>query len=473
MEALYKNVSMGLLTDLYQITMGQGYWKLGKHEQPSVFQLYFRKLPFKGGYVVNAGLDTALEYLEQWRFSESDCEYLKGLRDGGEPLFDPEYIDFLGALKVNVKVYAVAEGDMVFPNEPLVRLEGPLLQCQLLETPLLTIIGFQSLVATKASRLASAATSGNVLDFGLRRAQGPDGGVSVSRAAFIGGCTATSNCLAGKLFKIPVKGTHSHSWVMSFKEEMDAFQAYADVFPHSTVLLVDTYDTDDGIMKAVEVGKRLAAKGHKLDGIRLDSGDLAAHSIKARQAFDSEGLDYVKIVASDDLDESRITDFISRGARIDVWGVGTRLATCYDQPALGCVYKLAAVDEGDGWRYVMKAAVACPSKASIPGALKVMRYKDKNGVCVKDVIYDNPEGLPEPPEGGSRSDVLSLRWSGNSRTQPALTVQDIQRNTLKNLAAMPKEVTKVFDAERYPVEIEAGLVHRRDDLLKTLTHART
>eukprot|EP01064_Diplonema_japonicum_P012758 TRINITY_DN2012_c0_g1_i2.p1 TRINITY_DN2012_c0_g1~~TRINITY_DN2012_c0_g1_i2.p1 ORF type:complete len:391 (+),score=124.80 TRINITY_DN2012_c0_g1_i2:1885-3057(+) len=386
MEALYKNTSLSLLTDQYQITMGQGYWKQGKHNQPSVFQLYFRKNPFKGCYTINAGLETALEYLENWGLSESDVKYLKELEEGGKRLFDAGYVDYLAGLKLDVKVYGVKEGDAVFPNEPLVRLEGPLLQCQLLETPLLTIIGFQSLVATKAARVSLATTSGELLDFGLRRAQGPDGGVSMSRAAYIGGCRATSNVLAGKLFGIPVKGTHSHSWVMSFEEEEDAFEAYADVFPDSTVLLVDTYDTQRGLQKAVEVGLKLAAKGHRLGGIRLDSGDLAVLSAQARDLFDKAGLQDVKIIASDDLDEYKIQDLISRGARIDVWGVGTRLATCYDQPALGCVYKLASVDEGKGRRYVMKAAVSCPSKASIPGALKVRRYLNKDGAFEKDLV---------------------------------------------------------------------------------------
>ena len=408
--------SLALLTDMYQITMAQGYWKLGKHTDYSVFHLYFRKPPFGGTYVVSAGLDTALEYLSRWGFSESDISYLRGLRtQAGGPVFEEGFLAYLATLKVNVTIHGVPEGELVFPNEPMLRVEGPLLECQILETPLLTILGFQSLVATKTTRVCQAAAGTEVMDFGLRRAHGPDGGVSMSRAAFVGGCCGTSNMLAGKLFGIPVLGTHSHSWVMSFEDEEGSFDDFSLSAPDNTVCLVDTYDTLRGVEKAIRVGLRMKEKGQQLHGIRLDSGDLAELSIKAREMLDSAGLPAVRIVASDDLDEFRIEELLSRGARIDLWGVGTRIATCFDQPALGCVYKvcplmppaatgqnfvvssflfvtpidtnpliiclrfqLAAIDEGKGGglRYCMKAAGANPAKASIPGKLHVRRFLD-------------------------------------------------------------------------------------------------
>ena len=421
---LYKNASLSLLTDMYQLTMGQGYWKLGKHTEESVFQMYFRKTPFKGSYAISCGLEIALQYLEAFEFTESDEEYLRSQKAGdGSALFDEGYIKYLGDMKLDIKVSAVTEGELIFANEPLLRIEGPLIQCQLLETPLLTIIGFQTLVATKANRVCRAATVGDVLEFGLRRAQGIDGGVSMSRAAHIGGCAATSNVLAGKLFNIPVKGTHSHSWVMSFPEEKESFASFAKTSPNNCILLIDTYDTLEGIDRAIEVGLEMknSSPSSNLLGIRLDSGDLAELSIVARKKLDAAGLTDAKIVASDDLDEHRIALLISHGAKIDMWGVGTRIASCFDQPALGCVYKvwfsfylskfaktsrrrsragvvitflnnflkqLAAIrkDSTCEWNYTMKAAAACPQKASIPGILEVMRHYDDNGMLVSDEV---------------------------------------------------------------------------------------
>eukprot|EP00754_Rhynchopus_humris_P025030 Rhum_TRINITY_DN14928_c4_g1::Rhum_TRINITY_DN14928_c4_g1_i1::g.128541::m.128541/K00763/pncB, NAPRT1; nicotinate phosphoribosyltransferase len=263
-DGLYADggTSLALLTDMYQITMAQGYWKLGKHTDYSVFHLYYRKPPFGGTYVVSAGLDTALEYLSRWGFSESDISYLRGLRtQAGGPVFEEGFLAYLATLKVNVTIHGVPEGELVFPNEPILRVEGPLLECQILETPLLTILGFQSLVATKTTRVCQAAAGTEVMDFGLRRAHGPDGGVSMSRAAFVGGCCGTSNMLAGKLFGIPVLGTHSHSWVMSFEDEEGSFDDFSLSAPDNTVCLVDTYDTLRGVEKAIRVGLRMKEKG--------------------------------------------------------------------------------------------------------------------------------------------------------------------------------------------------------------------
>lgn len=259
------NESLLLLTDLYQLTMSYGYWKSGRSDDLAVFNLFFRKTPFKGGYGIACGLDIAIDYLNNFEFSESDIEYLASLKgNDNEPLFDKEFLSFLGEMKFECDIDAIPEGTVVFPNEPLIRVKGPIIQCQILETFLLNSINFQTLVATKAARIATATQGEPILEFGLRRAQGIDGAIAASRAAFIGGCTATSNVYAGKVLGIPVKGTHAHSWVMSFDTEEHAFDAYAEAMPNNCVFLVDTYDTINGVKQAVEMGKKLRAKGHEM-----------------------------------------------------------------------------------------------------------------------------------------------------------------------------------------------------------------
>ena len=299
--------SKALLTDLYQLTMAYGYWKTGRAEQPAVFHLFFRNNPFQGGYVVAAGLETVVEFLRRFQFSSDDLEYLATISGGdGRPIFDAGYLSYLQELTLSLDIDAIPEGTIVFPNEPLLRVRGPILQCQLLESILLNIVNFQSLIATKASRVVRAAQGDDVLEFGLRRAQGMDGAMAASRAAYVGGCAATSNVLAGRQFGIPVRGTHAHSWVMSFESERDAFRAYAESMPNNCVFLVDTYDTLEGVRHAIEIGEDLKKRGHRLAGIRLDSGDLAALSIAARQMLDDAGFVDAKIVASNDLDERLI-----------------------------------------------------------------------------------------------------------------------------------------------------------------------
>ncbi|MCA9445228.1 MAG: nicotinate phosphoribosyltransferase, partial [Candidatus Omnitrophica bacterium] len=298
---------LGLLTDLYQLTMAYGYWKTGRAEREAVFHLFFRKNPFKGGYTIAAGLQYVADFVEGFRFSADDIQYLSILTGNDEkPLFEPSFLEYLADLDLRLDVDAVPEGTVVFPHEPLVRVKGPILQCQILETPLLNFINFQSLIATKASRIVTATGGEPVLEFGLRRAQGIDGGLAASRAAYIGGCDATSNVLAGKLFGIPVRGTHAHSWVMSFHNELSAFQEYAEAMPNNCVFLVDTYDTIEGVRNAIEVGKELRESGHEMVGIRLDSGDLAYLSIEARKLLDEAGFPNAAIVASNDLDEGII-----------------------------------------------------------------------------------------------------------------------------------------------------------------------
>ena len=348
LSEIYKT-SLSLLTDLYQITMAQGYWKLGRAEREAAFHLFFRKSPFQGGYTVVAGLEYIVEYLRQFRFQQDDIDYLAGLQGNDQrPLFQRDFLDYLGNLELCVDVDAIPEGTVVFPHEPLVRIKGPILQCQILETALLNIVNYQTLIATKAARICTATGGQPVLEFGLRRAQGIDGSLAASRAAYLGGCTATSNVLAGKLFGIPVRGTHAHSWVMSFDEELSSFEGYAQVMPNNCVFLVDTYDTLDGVRNAIRVGKQLRENGHEMVGVRLDSGDLAYLSIEARKLLDEAGFNNAAIVASNDLDEHIIASLKDQGATIAVWGVGTKLVTAYDQPALGGVYKLGAMQSGNG-----------------------------------------------------------------------------------------------------------------------------
>src|SRR5690606_21660222 len=295
----------------------------------------------------------------------------------GSPVFDADFLDYLQKLEFSCDIDAVEEGTVVFPNSPLVRVRGPLIQCQLLETPLLNIINFQTLIATKAARINVAAQGEPVLEFGLRRAQGIDGALAASRAAYIGGCTSTSNVMAGKLFGIPVSGTHAHSWIMSFETEIEAFEAYADAFPDQCIFLVDTYDTLNGVKNAIKVGEILRSKGKQMIGIRIDSGDLAYFSTKARQMLDEAGFPDAKIVASNDLDEHIIASLKSQDAAINIWGVGTKLVTAYDQPALGAVYKLSAIRNEQG-EWEPKVKVSQQSlKINIPGIHNTKRYYSK------------------------------------------------------------------------------------------------
>lgn len=390
-----------LLTDLYQFTMAYGYWKLGLHEREAVFHLMFRSQPFKSNYAIACGLASVVEFLNNWKFADDDLEYLQSLRaHTGDALFPTDFLTYLKNLKFTCDVDAISEGTLVFPHEPLIRIKGPLLQGQLLESTLLNIMNFQTLIATKASRVCVAAQGDSVLEFGLRRAQGPDGALSASRASYIGGCEATSNVLAGKLYDIPVRGTHAHSWVSAFPNEMAAFTAYADVMPHNCVLLVDTYDTIQGVKNAIEVGKKLREKGAKLLGVRLDSGDLAQLSMKSRQLLDDAGLTDTQIIASNSLDEYAIKKLKEEGAPISIWGVGTSLVTAYDHPALDGVYKLSALrDEKGEWQYKLKLSEQA-IKISNPGIYQVRRFFE-NEKPVMDVMYDLELGISSHPESVS------------------------------------------------------------------------
>ena len=378
--------SSALLTDLYQLTMAYGYWKTGKEKDDAVFHLYFRENPFEGGYTIAAGLEEAVRYVESLRFHDDDLKFLATVTgNDGRALFPADFLRYLEQLRFTLDIDAVPEGTVMFPQEPMLRVVGPILQAQIVETALLNMINFQSLIATKASRVVYAAKGDPVIDFGLRRAQGVDGGLAASRAAYIGGCVATSNALAGATFDIPVKGTHAHSWVQAFDSEMEAFEKYAEVMPNNCLLLVDTYNTLQGVRHAIEIGKRLRKAGHELIGIRLDSGDLAYLSVQARKLLDDAGFPKAAIAASNELDEYLIASLKDQGAKIDLWGVGTKLITAFDQPALGGVYKLSALKpHGREWQYRIKVSEQA-AKTSNPGMLQVRRFEDA------DMIFDHSD----------------------------------------------------------------------------------
>ena len=462
----------GMMTDLYQITMAYAYWKTGQAEREAVFHLHFRNHPFKGGFTIACGLADAISYAGNLRFDSSGLDYLRGLvGNDNQPLFDPKFIDYLRDLQFSCDLDAIPEGTVVFPNEPLLRVTGPLLQAQLVETALLNLLNFQTLIATKAARVNLAAGGDPVIEFGLRRAHGPDGALSASRAAYIGGCAATSNVQAGQSFGIPVKGTHAHSWVMSFDDERDAFLAYAQAMPNNCILLVDTYDTLEGVRRAVEVGKWLRDQGHPLAGIRLDSGDLAWLSIEARRILDAAGFPEVRIVASNDLDENIIQSLKEQGARIDIWGVGTKLVTAYDQPALGGVYKLGAIRSPDGrWVHKLKLSEQA-AKISTPGLHQVRRFRLGNEF-IGDGIYDLETGAPEsftivdpldptrrkhPPREATHEDLLVPIFRGGRLVFQSPSLDSIRARVKSQLDLFRTGVKRFVNPHEYPVGLELGL----------------
>lgn len=478
---LYQS-SLALLTDFYQLTMAYAYWKSGKAEQEAVFNLFFRKNPFQGGYTIAAGLDYIIDYCRNFRFDEADLEYLEEMQNSdGSPTFQKEFIEYLRNLDFSCDIEAVEEGTVVFPNIPIVKVKGPLIQCQLLETPLLNIINFQTLIATKASRITEAAKGQSVLEFGLRRAQGIDGALAASRASYIGGCSATSNVMAGKLFDIPVSGTHAHSWIMSFDSELEAFHAYADAFPDKCVFLVDTYDTINGVKNAIEVGKSLREKGKEMVGIRIDSGDLAYYSTIARDMLDEAGFPKAQIVASNDLDEQIITSLKIQDARIDIWGVGTKLVTAYDQPALGAVYKLAAIRKSSG-EWEPKVKVSQQSiKINIPGDHDVVRFV-KSGKALADMIYltGNPVEKnnyviidPNDPtkrkkiniNGLEKDNLLKPIFEKGKKVYLRPDIHQIRENAKRNLELFDKAHKRLVNPHIYPVGLEEGLYNLRTDLV--------
>ncbi|MBE6010401.1 MAG: nicotinate phosphoribosyltransferase [Lachnospiraceae bacterium] len=390
-------LNMTLLTDLYEITMMQGYYKTG-NQKKVIFDLFYRENPCQGGYAIACGLDQLIDHISNLQFSSDDIRYLRSLS-----MFDEDFLDWLSTFRFSGSIYAVPEGTVVFPREPLVKVVAPIMEAQLVETALLNIVNHQTLIATKAARVCYAAGNDGVMEFGLRRAQGPDAGIYGARAAVIGGCNGTSNVLAGQIFDMPVKGTHAHSWIMSFPDEYTAFRHYAELYPNACILLIDTYDTiRSGLKNAIRVFTEMREEGIELKnyGIRMDSGDLAYLSKKVREELDAAGFPDAIISASNDLDEYLITSLKQQGATITSWGVGTSMITSKDCPALGGVYKLAAIQADDG-TFIPKIKLSeNTEKVTNPGDKDIIRIYDKESgkiradlICLAGETFDESQDL--------------------------------------------------------------------------------
>ena len=477
------NDDYALLTDLYQITMAQGYWACGKLEEEGCFHIFFREPPFKGGYAIASGMDHIAEVVENFSFSDESVEYLASIdAPGGGKLFNPDFLEYLRTLELTVEIDAVREGTVVFPNDPIVRVTGPIVQCQLLETQLLNCVNFETLAATKAARVCLAAET-PVAEFGLRRAQGESGGMRASRACIVGGCASTSNVLAGREYGLPVSGTHAHAWVMAFDDELEAFRAYAKEFPTNCVLLVDTYDVTQGMKNAITVGLEMKARGEHLAGIRIDSGDLAWNAKQARAMLDEAGLTDTGVVLSNDLDEFAIKSIRDSGAEVASWGVGTKLVTAYDQPALGGVYKLAAKRmKGGEWEPCVKVT-GQSSKQTVPGILDVRRYFHESGTIAGDMVFDvlypvSSERIVDPADELRQKDLSGLRYETlleplaragkvvlDAKARDALVARDRCR---EQLALLDESQKRIVNPHSYPVGLEHSLFYRRRDLVSRL-----
>ncbi len=377
--------NLTLLTDLYELTMMQGYFKHKDRNETVIFDAFYRTNPCDGGYAIAAGLEQLIKYIKELHFSKQDIDYLASLA-----IFETDFLDYLANFKFSGDIYAIPEGTVMFPREPFVKVIAPIMEAQLVETAILNIINHQSLIATKTARVCYAAKGDGIMEFGLRRAQGPDAGIYGARAAVIGGCVGTSNVLCGQLFDVPVKGTHAHSWIMSFPDEYTAFKTYAEMYPSACILLVDTYDTlKSGIPNAIKVFTEMREAGIPLSyyGIRLDSGDLAYLSKKARKMLDAAGFTEAVISASNDLDEYLIETLKAQGATITSWGVGTNLITSKDNPAFGGVYKLAAIKGADG-EFIPKIKLSeNTEKVTNPGNKTIYRvYEKGTGKIKADLI---------------------------------------------------------------------------------------
>lgn len=460
-----------IYTDQYELTMAQGYFKSGKHEQTATFDYFFRKVPCDGGYVVFAGLDTLLETLQTMEFTDESLGYL------AEAGFHDDFLEYLRDFRFEATVHAPREGDLVFPFEPVIRVQGNLLEAQIVETLLLNICNFESLIATKASRLReSAGPDRRVIDFGLRRAHG-FAGVQLGRAAVIGGCDATSNVYAGFLDGVEITGTQAHSWIQSFDSELEAFRAYADAFPEKCILLVDTYDTlESGVPNAIDVGKEMEERGERLDGIRLDSGDLAWLAKKARGMLDDAGLEYVKIAASNQLDEHVIKSLLDQDAPIDAFGVGTRLVTSYECPALDGVYKLAKVDDQPRLKISENRV-----KVNFPGAKQVVRLTDEQGLFYGDCVIvdgqDAPEHMYHPHEDDKdvaiahcEQELLQRKvMEGGEILIDSPTPEEARAFSQDRLSKLPDEHKRFDNPHVYKVGLSTRMHELRD---KTLQRAR-
>ncbi|HHJ51273.1 MAG TPA: nicotinate phosphoribosyltransferase [Phaeodactylibacter sp.] len=468
LQQLYRP-DLGLLTDLYELTMSHAYRENGMEQDEAIFYLYFRKLPAGWNYAIAAGTDLVAEYLENWRFSAEDVAYLGSLKTAeGHPLFTESFLNYLQRLRFTGRVDVLPEGELVFPNQPILRIQAPLIEAQIIESALLNLVNFSTLIATKAARIVQAAGDGSVLEFGLRRAQGIDGSITASRSAYIGGCSGTSNVLAGRLLGIPVKGTHAHSWVMSFDTEPEAFERYAKAMPENALFLVDTYDSIQGIKHAIAVGKKLRQKGYRMLGIRLDSGDLAKLSKTARKMLDEAGFPEAVIVASNQLDEDLIARLRKEKAPIAVWGVGTQLVTGQPAAAIGGVYKMAAIrKKGEDWQARIKLSEN-PEKISHPGQLQIRRFYE-NDIPIGDLLYDQLHGPSQTQAFGQKwdegRDLLQPLLINGKRVQPPKKLSDIRAFSMRER----QRFLQKWNGKTYPAKEEKGFAERKNKLIQRLS----
>ena len=464
MSSIYNDDSLTLHTDLYQINMMKTYWETGVYEKKAIFEAYFRKLPFENGYAIFAGLERIVRYIEQLRFSKTDIDYLRELGQ-----YPEEFLTYLENFEFKGSIRSAVEGELVFANEPLVQVEGTLAECQLIETALLNIVNFQTLIATKASRVRMVSGDDPVLEFGTRRAQELDAAIWGTRAAYIGGCDATSNVRAGKMFGIPVSGTHAHALVQAYRDDYKAFKAYAESH-RDCVFLVDTYDIlKSGVPNAIRVAKEFGDKINFL-GVRIDSGDMAYMSKKVRQQLDEAGFTKAKIYASSDLDEKTILNLKMQGAKIDVWGIGTRLITAYDQPALGCVYKLVSIEDENGVMVDTMKISNNAEKVSTPGKKQVWRItRNSDGKSEGDYIAlwdERPDQLDElfmfhpvytyinkTVTDFTARPILQPIFDKGKLVYELPKLQDIKAYKDEQIEALWDEYKRILNPEQYPVDL--------------------
>ncbi|OUQ16372.1 nicotinate phosphoribosyltransferase [Lachnoclostridium sp. An14] len=475
--------NLTLLTDLYELTMMQGYFKEENANETVIFDAFYRTNPDGNGYAVCAGLEQVIEYIENLHFTQADTDYLRSTG-----MFQEDFLDYLLHFKFSGDIYAIPEGTVVFPREPLVKVIAPIMEAQLIETALLNIINHQSLIATKAARVVYAAEGDGVMEFGLRRAQGPDAGIYGARAAMIAGCVGTSNVLAGQMFDVPVKGTHAHSWIMSFPDELTAFRTYARMYPNACILLVDTYDTlKSGIPNAIQVFTEMREAGIPLTfyGIRLDSGDLAYLSKKAKRMLDQAGFPDAVISASNDLDEHLIASLKLQGATINSWGVGTNLITSKDSPSFGGVYKLAAIRDKESGTFIPKIKLSeNAEKITNPGDKTIYRiYEKDTGKIVADLIclthetFDSHNSLLlfDPIETWKKTllapDTYELRellvpvFKNGTCVYHSPKVMDIRAYCQKELDTLWEESRRLVNPHEVHVDLSNELWHMKNQLL--------
>lgn len=474
--------NLTLLTDLYELTMMQGYFRNKDQNETVIFDAFFRNNPMGSGYSISAGLAQVIDLIKNLHFSDEDIAYLASLN-----LFDKEFLDYLKDFKFTGDIYAIPEGSIMFPREPMVKVIAPIMQAQLIETAILNIVNHQSLIATKASRVCFAARGDGIMEFGLRRAQGPDAGIYGARAAVIGGCIGTSNVLAGQLFDIPVKGTHAHSWIMSFPDEYTAFKAYSEIYPNACLLLVDTYDTlKSGIPNAIRVFTEMRDAGIELKnyGIRLDSGDLAYLSKKARKMLDAAGFPDAIISASNDLDEYLIDSLKVQGSTITSWGVGTHLITAKDCPSFGGVYKLAAIKGPDG-KFIPKIKLSENSeKVTNPGNKTIYRIYEKDSgkvkadlICLVDEKFDENENLSlfDPLEPWKKTKLKGGTYTMREMMVPVFIngecvyespkVMDIREYCKQELETLWPETRRLVNPHKVYVDLSKKLYDIKIELL--------